>query len=98
MSGLPKETSTELSLTCDGCWLKKPVNLTVAMGYQMRYCDECKVIFEDFVKATAAIGAKYQRMLDAEEIEVRLRCPLIVTPLDLPKLLTDKNGEAITLG
>jgi hypothetical protein len=88
----------EINLGCDGCNAVGPVNLFNALGYQMRYCAACTEDYKALLKATEAVGAKYQRLLDEEEMEVRARCPLRITPLDLPKLITNTNGEALTLG
>lgn len=88
-------------LRCDGCDILTPherINMFVALGHQMRYCPACTDIYRDFVLASEAIGAKYQRMLDDEETVVRLRCPLKLTPLDMPRLILDAKNEAVTLG
>jgi hypothetical protein len=77
---------------------KDEISFHSLFGHIMRYCAECADIWLNFKSSCEAEGARVQRVLDLWEIEKRAELPLKLTPLDLPRLMVEKNGQGIVLG
>ncbi len=88
-------------IKCDGC--ERDFNISEIafhhmFGHLLRYCPECSAIWVEYKSACDAEGARLNRLLDLWEIEKREELPLKLTPLDLPRLVVEKNGQGIVLG
>ena len=88
-------------MICDGCHRELSVlevRLISAIGHTMRYCDSCAEMWDGFRKACEAEGQRMQRLLDLWELDTRANLPLKLTPLDLPKVMANRQGNPIVLG
>jgi hypothetical protein len=91
----------DIDIICDGCEQDigiSSISFVKALGHIMRYCPTCLEHYAAFKTACEAEGARMQRLLDLFEQDIRTKVPLKLTPLDLPRLVTDGKGEALTLG
>lgn len=90
-----------MTALCDGCWHETVTEALVffqAQGHICRYCATCSEQYKDLKKAADAAGRRMQRLLDLETDDLRSRCSLKLIPSDLPKLMVNPAGEAVTLG
>lgn len=89
-----------MDIACDGCATKyqsKDLTYYKALGHVMRYCATCAEVYLAFKTTCEQEGARLQRLLDLFEDDVRGKVPLLLVPTDLPRLMTDGKGDAVTL-
>ena len=86
-------------MICDGCNQEREgIGFHSMFGHIMRYCAECGDIWIEFKQACEAEGARVQALLDIWELDMRKKIPLKLTPLDMPRLVVNKDGKNIVLG
>ena len=92
-------TSAMTSYPCDGCRRQvEDISFHHMFGHVMRYCPQCTDIWNQFKSDCEAESNRLNKQLDLWELEKRQSIPLVLTPLDLPRLRVDRNGQSIILG
>jgi hypothetical protein len=88
-------------MRCDGCDRhinSEDITFHHLFGHVMRYCAECTDIWINFKAACEAQAQKLNAQLDMWEKDMRDQLPLRLTPLDLPRLMVERDGKGIVLG
>jgi hypothetical protein len=86
-----------MAVKCDGCDGTDVAKFFKARGHVMRYCDACADHYTQFESAYNAEAKRLSRMLELWAEDARQKVPLNLTPVDLPELVMDMEGNAVLM-
>lgn len=87
-------------ILCDGCqqnFHPSVINIFMFNGAQVRYCQSCSVIWQEFDKTCMMEEKRRQQLYDLWIAEARDKVNLAITPYDFPKMLLGKDGQPVVL-